>query len=88
MSTDEKDPNKPPSHVGEISPPPTSVPPDVDDAWKFLDTNRDAYVDDGEESVNMAAIRRKIDYRILPLGFLLFTMQFTDKLVLNVSSWY
>lgn len=59
----------------------------VDDAWKFLDKHRDAanVQDDADNTVNILAIRRKIDWRIVPLGFLCYMMQFTDKLVLNVN---
>ena len=55
MSTDEKLP----SHVGyTLSPFPSSAPTDVDDAWKFLDANRHADVED--EPVKIVAVRRKI----------------------------
>jgi len=82
MSVNEKDSTK--HHVDKtLSPSPTSVSSEVDDAWTFLDAHRDANI--GDESVDILAIRRKIDYRVVPLGFLLYMMQFADKLVLNVS---
>jgi hypothetical protein len=35
-------------------------------------------------SVNLTALRRKIDIRIVPLMFCCYTMQFLDKVILNV----
>jgi len=69
------------------APSPTSNRPaadgqiEVDDAWKYLDKHRDATAED--EPMDMLSIRRKIDYRIVPLAFALYVMQYTDKLVLN-----
>jgi hypothetical protein len=59
----------------------------VDAAWKFLDGHREAQVD----SANIAAIRRKVDLHIVPLMFCCYTMQFLDKVILNVcipTFWY
>jgi hypothetical protein len=53
----------------------------LDGAWKFLDDHRDA---SGEADIR--AIRRKIDWHIVPLMFLCYTMQFLDKVILNVST--
>jgi hypothetical protein len=36
-------------------------------------------------SVNITALRRKIDFHIVPLMFCCYTMQFLDKVILNVS---
>lgn len=62
---------------------------DVDDAWKFLDKHRDAVPSSSTSSSSqegiLLAIRRKNDWRIVPLGFLCYTMQFMDKLVLNYA---
>ncbi|KAK0715370.1 major facilitator superfamily domain-containing protein [Lasiosphaeris hirsuta] len=73
--------------VDGILPTPTpshsAVVNDVDGAWEFLDKHRNENIQD--ESVDILAIRRKNDYRIVPLGFLLYTMQFMDKLVLNYA---
>lgn len=54
----------------------------VDTAWKFLDTHRD--IAEGEASVDIDALRRKIDWHIVPLMFCCYTMQFLDKVILNV----
>lgn len=54
----------------------------VDQAWEFLDKHRDAVVQN--DSVDIDALRRKIDFRIVPLMFACYTMQFLDKVILNV----
>jgi hypothetical protein len=55
----------------------------IDDAWSYLNTQHH----DGHDtsSVNIKALRRKIDWRIVPLMFGCYTMQFLDKVILNVS---
>lgn len=59
---------------------------DVDAAWKFLDQNRDAA--GASEAVDIDKMRRKIDCHIVPLMFCCYTMQFLDKVILNVSATY
>lgn len=54
----------------------------IDDAWKFLNEHRDAA---GAAAINIDSLRRKIDLHIVPLMFLCYTMQFLDKVILNVS---
>lgn len=53
----------------------------VDNAWSYL--NRQGNAD--TNAVNMRALRRKIDWHIVPLMFGCYTMQFLDKVILNVS---
>lgn len=56
----------------------------MDKAWSFLKDNLD--VDEAAvAAVNMNALRRQIDWRIVPLMFLCYTMQFLDKVILNVG---
>lgn len=55
----------------------------VDTAWKYLDAHRDA--SDAAGPIDLAALRRKIDWHIVPLMFLCYTLQFLDKVILNVS---
>lgn len=62
--------------------PPTAGVDNVDAAWQFLNEHRDAQ---GVDAVNLSALRRKIDWHIVPLMFLCYTMQFLDKVILNVS---
>lgn len=56
----------------------------VDDAWKFLSENRLAA--EREPTVDINALRRRIDWHIVPLMFFCYTLQFLDKVILNVSS--
>lgn len=62
--------------------PATAGVANVDAAWNFLNHHRDAA---GVDAVNIDALRRKIDWHIVPLMFLCYTMQFLDKVILNVS---
>lgn len=52
-----------------------------DDALDYLDEH--ANVQD-EATVDLAALRRKIDYRIIPFMFCCYVLQFLDKVMLNV----
>lgn len=54
----------------------------VDGAWKFLNAHRDAH--ESVDSSVITALRRKIDWRIVPLMFCCYTMQFLDKVIYNV----
>lgn len=56
----------------------------VDDAWKFLSENLHAA--EREPAVDIDALRRKIDWHIVPLMFFCYTLQFLDKVILNVSA--
>ncbi|KAK4662303.1 uncharacterized protein QC763_700800 [Podospora pseudopauciseta] len=57
----------------------------VDLAWKFLNQHRDNANGTGEY-VDLAALRRRIDFRIVPLMFLCYTLQFLDKVILNYAN--
>ena len=55
----------------------------IDDAWSYLNTqHRDSH---DADSISIKALRRRIDWRIVPLMFGCYTMQFLDKVILNVS---
>ncbi|KAK3897652.1 major facilitator superfamily domain-containing protein [Staphylotrichum tortipilum] len=56
----------------------------LDQAWKYLDAHRDA--DDAAGPIDLAALRRKIDWHIVPLMFLCYTLQFLDKVILNYAN--
>jgi len=61
---------------------------EVDAAWKYLDHHRDAVAVD---AIDIAVLRRRIDFHIVPLMFLCYTLQFLDKVILNVratSVWH
>lgn len=54
---------------------------EVDAAWEYLDGHRDAAAVD---AIDIDKLRRKIDFRIVPLMFCCYTLQFLDKVILNV----
>ncbi|KAK4154912.1 major facilitator superfamily domain-containing protein [Chaetomidium leptoderma] len=55
----------------------------LDSAWAYLDAHRDA---DDTNPTDLAALRRKIDWHIVPLMFLCYTLQFLDKVILNYAN--
>lgn len=55
---------------------------DVDAAWVFLNQHRDV---PGVDAVDLKRLRRRIDWRIVPIMFCCYTMQFLDKVIYNVS---
>ncbi len=58
----------------------------LDAAWKFLDSHRDDAANLNDSSpIDIKALRRKIDWRIVPLMFCCYTMQFLDKVILNYA---
>jgi len=56
---------------------------DVDQAYHFL--ANDAASQGPTEEVDTRHLRRRIDWRILPIMFLCYTVGFIDKVALNVS---
>lgn len=54
-------------------------PARLDTAWRYLNEHRELDLD-----VDIKFLRRKIDWHIVPLMFCCYTMQFLDKVVLNV----
>ena len=56
---------------------------DLDVAFKYIQNVSNGEID--FSSINMAALRRKIDWHIVPIMFLCYTMQFLDKVNINVS---
>ena len=91
MSTDEKAPQDVLSSAasGGSSDRQHAASPEtqVDAAWDFLNAHRDAGAD-AVSTVNLNALRRKIDFRIVPLMFGCYTMQFLDKVILNARSTF
>ena len=61
----------------------TTHPSLVDAAWKYLDSHHENATHRG--ALELKALRRKIDWHIVPLAFLRYTVQFVDKVLLNVS---
>lgn len=54
---------------------------DLDKAYLYL--NHQGQTD---ETVDLKALRRKIDWWIVPIMFACYTLQFIDKVVINVST--
>lgn len=53
---------------------------DLDKAYIYLTQHNNA-----DETVDLKALRRKIDWWIVPIMFACYTMQFIDKVMINVS---
>ena len=84
MSTNEKSPRDPRGSAGSSdSSDHAGSTRAVDSAWRFLNDHRET--GDDVSSVDLNALRRRIDWRIVPLMFSCYTMQFLDKVILNVS---
>lgn len=56
---------------------------DPDQAYNFLKGVHGAKA--AAEQVDLKRLRRKVDWYIVPVMFLCYTMQFIDKVSLNVS---
>jgi hypothetical protein len=54
---------------------------DVDKAYLYLNHHGQVH-----DSVDLKALRRKIDWWIVPIMFACYTLQFIDKVVINVST--
>ena len=54
-----------------------------DEAYVFL---RETRVDTHDSYASIAALRRKVDWRLMPLMSLAYTMTFVDKVLINVST--
>lgn len=53
----------------------------VDDAVEYLEGHSGVA---NIQDVDISALRRKIDYRIIPFMFCCYVLQFLDKVMLNV----
>lgn len=77
----------PPMFSSDVPTSPSTSPiaanEDLDVAFKYIKNASDGDVD--SSSVNLAALRRKVDWHIVPVMFLCYTMQFLDKVNINVS---
>ncbi|KAJ3497158.1 hypothetical protein NLG97_g2108 [Lecanicillium saksenae] len=64
---------------------PQSAGSGVDNAWKFIQSV--GPVDENEvANVNLSSLRRKVDWRIVPLMFCCYTLQFLDKVIYNYAA--
>ncbi|KFY12033.1 hypothetical protein V492_04134 [Pseudogymnoascus sp. VKM F-4246] len=57
---------------------------DLDDAFKYLHDHDHASAE--STRINLAALRRKIDWRIVPIMFACYVLQFVDKVVINYAA--
>ncbi|KAL2166170.1 hypothetical protein VTG60DRAFT_3176 [Thermothelomyces hinnuleus] len=83
-TTSEKNSAKERVDVNETTP--NGASGGLDSAWKYLDAHRDQNALDASTSIDLKALRRKIDWRIVPLMFLCYTLQFLDKVILNYAA--
>ena len=60
---------------------PSSTKRDLDRAYYYLEQAGTNVTHD----IDLQALRRKIDWRIVPIMFCAYTMQFIDKVLLNVG---
>ena len=68
--------------LGQQTPPTLKDP---DQAYRFLQEQGAATPgDDGGDGAGLAALRRKVDWHLVPIMFCCYTMQFIDKVLLNV----
>ncbi|CAG9947520.1 unnamed protein product [Clonostachys rosea f. rosea IK726] len=58
----------------------------IDTAWEFLNRHRDTKTAEDADAVGTNALRRKIDWHIVPLMFACYLMQFLDKVILNYAA--
>ncbi|KAK4215616.1 major facilitator superfamily domain-containing protein [Rhypophila decipiens] len=70
----------------EYSHDPSTSTKHLDAAWQFLDSHRDKNTVVPTDDVYLAKLRRKIDWHIVPLMFLCYTMQFLDKVIINYAA--
>jgi len=59
------------------------VPKDADQAFTFLSNIKQS--DQVVADVDLKRLRRRIDWHLMPLFFLCYTVSFLDKVILNVS---
>ncbi|PPJ50507.1 hypothetical protein CBER1_07739 [Cercospora berteroae] len=55
---------------------------DVDEAYDYLRSRADFV---GEQAIDIKKLQRRVDWRIMPIMFLIFGLQFLDKFLLNYS---
>lgn len=62
-----------------------SVSADTDQAYEFLSSVRVSTTQ--VSAVDLASLRRRVDYRLIPFMWLCYTMCWLDKAILNVSEF-
>jgi hypothetical protein len=66
-------------HPADVDSTPGNRGSDLDAAYLYL-----AQHPNEETAVDLKALRRKIDWWIVPIAFACYTMQFIDKVMINV----
>ncbi|MCJ1346609.1 hypothetical protein MMC31_004827, partial [Peltigera leucophlebia] len=63
---------------------PTRTMKDLDRVHQFILNS--SVLDDEASQIDLRAVRQKIDWKIVPIMFLCYTMQFIDKVLLNYGA--
>lgn len=58
---------------------------DMDRAYDFLAKAGAGFSEEQTPAVDLRRLRRRVDWRIVPLMFACYTLSFLDKVLLNVS---
>ena len=58
---------------------------DLDRAYLYMNEHATEAETADADAVDLVRLRRKIDWRIVPIMFAAYTMQFIDKVMINVS---
>lgn len=82
MSSSKEDDIQEVKEVKEVSPTTRDPSSTVDSAWKFLQGHQGG----AHESVDLKALRRKIDRHLILCFFCGYTLQFLDKVILNYAA--
>lgn len=64
---------------------PKASPKDLDKAAVYLHSHAQSF-GELERSADPKTLLRKIDWKIIPIAFACYTMQFLDKININVSA--
>jgi hypothetical protein len=54
----------------------------IDTAWKYIQQHSDT----NASNISLSQLRRRIDWHIIPLMFLCYTLQFLDKIIYNYAA--
>lgn len=83
QAVNEKDSARSQTETASAASPTFRVEPDddLDEAFRYLHNHTDAE----SAGIDLAALRRRIDWHIVPIMFACYVLQFVDKVVINVS---
>ena len=69
----------------DVAPDTLKVLKDPDQAYRFLQSIGAAHGHEDLSPESLSALRRKVDWHIVPIMFGCYTLQYLDKTLLNVS---